>query len=440
MTTTNSNPVLARRSIYELQEAYDSGADKQSLENLVRAWIGIKNLPPSDPRSFYTLAGYHGEPFQLRSDAQYAYWGGYCNHGNVLFPTWHRVYVYQLERALQSIVPGVTMPYWDETSPESLNQGIPAILTQDTFVLDGQTIPNPFKSYVLQVGLVDDMPDEQGQPSYTKPAGYETVRYPLSGLVGTPEAQQASAAHNAKYPYPENVDLLNKNVVAWLNGGNPTPSAPDPTGSGVDTMFQSCLQAPNYTVFSNTTSAGAWNQQNSGIATPLEQPHNDVHLAVGGYDWPGFETGQIAEANGDMGENNTAGFDPIFFFHHCNIDRVFWLWQKQTGHTDAFEIQAGYPGTNSNDGGPTTGIAPNTPLTLDTPLTPFLKNPQDPSSYYTTRDCINIETQLGYTYDAGSLEQRDKIALNLARVQQPAPGASTRRCSEARSCSARSPT
>lgn len=29
-------------------------------------------------------------------------------------------------------------------------------------------------------------------------------------------------------------------------------------------------------------------------------------------------------SHGDMGENETAAFDPIFFFHHCNIDRMFW--------------------------------------------------------------------------------------------------------------------
>ncbi|WP_080410190.1 tyrosinase family protein [Burkholderia ubonensis] len=29
--------------------------------------------------------------------------GGYCDHGNVLLPTWHRVYPLKLEEALQSI-------------------------------------------------------------------------------------------------------------------------------------------------------------------------------------------------------------------------------------------------------------------------------------------------------------------------------------------------
>lgn len=33
---------------------------------------------------------------------------------------------------------------------------------------------------------------------------------------------------------------------------------------------------------------------------------------------------QITGSRGDMGENERASVDPIFFFHHCNIDRMIW--------------------------------------------------------------------------------------------------------------------
>ena len=67
------------------------------------------------------IGGYHGEPFRGAGWGNASYWGGYCNHGNVLFPTWHRAYLLRLEDALRSI-PGcedVTLPFWDETSDES---------------------------------------------------------------------------------------------------------------------------------------------------------------------------------------------------------------------------------------------------------------------------------------------------------------------------------
>jgi len=71
-----------------------------------------------------------------------------------------------------------------------------------------------------------------------------------------------------------------------------------------------------------------------------------MHLAVGGFNYPGLgdantSDAKFALANGDMGENETASFDPIFFFHHCFIDKVFWDWQKAKNATKHFDIIAG---------------------------------------------------------------------------------------------------
>lgn len=406
-----------RRSVHELQMEYNQG-NRQPLEDVVRAWKGIKELPPTDPHSFFVLGGFHGEPFVIREGAKaekLTYWGGYCNHGNVLFPTWHRVYVRKIEEALQTIVPGVMMPYWDETDKASMVHGVPAVLTNAKFELDGELIDNPLRSFVLPEEVDDAYwgDNQKGEKMpYYKPKGYETVRYPLSGLVGNPEDRAKTAAHNAQFPdYEEQVHLLNLNYRTWLHGGNPTPETPDPQGVGLYTKFARCLSAPNYTVFSNTTSAAAWNKKHKTHTVALESPHNDVHLSVGGYDLPalggdGSTSGQIAGANGDMGENNTAALDPIFFFHHCNIDRMFWLWQKQNP-TVPVEIIPDFPGTSSSDSqGPTVGVAPNTPLSMDSPLAPFRKTD---NSLYTSKDCIDTESQLRYTYSPGSLEEGPSI-------------------------------
>ena len=123
-----------RRSLQEVQRDYANG-NKKPLEDLMRAWKGIKELPPNHPMSFFRLGGYHGEPFRGAGWGSASYWGGYCNHGNVLFPTWHRVYLLQLEEALRSIraAPMSCCPYWDETSDDSLKNGIPWALTQEGF-------------------------------------------------------------------------------------------------------------------------------------------------------------------------------------------------------------------------------------------------------------------------------------------------------------------
>jgi tyrosinase len=138
-----------------------------------------------------------------------------------------------------------------------------------------------------------------------------------------------------------------------------------------------------------------------------------MHLCVGGF----FsldrseQAGAISGANGDMGENNTAGLDPIFFFHHCFIDRLFWLWQVRHGMEKKLEIIPDFAGTSSSDmQGPTPDLQPGSALTLQTPLAPWKK---DNGSSYTSEDVIDIAS-LGYSYSRGSLEESVSRELTLA--------------------------
>jgi tyrosinase len=414
-----------RRSLADIQADYDAG-NTAELEALMRAWKGIKELPSTDPRSFFMLGGFHGEPFRGPGATDAAWWGGFCQHGTVLFPTWHRAYLYTLEKALQSI-PGcetVMLPFWDECSNASRTTGIPRALTDETFVLDGETIPNPLRSFVFPVAIVDAVTTDNDL--YSKPAGYETVRYPLSGLVGTPDEQAATAAHNAQFPnYETNVGILNGNVINWLNIGL-TFDDGKPQGHVYD-KYVACLDAPNYTLFSNTTSMGAWNNAHpQNLVMALESPHNSIHLAVGGFDLPGYDRSPIRGANGDMGENDTAGLDPIFYFHHCFIDYTFWTWQKRNGAVDGFTIDASDPGavyvvSASAGNQPPAGADPNAPITMETTLDPFAKAD---GTAFTSNDVVNIENQLGYAYGPGSLD-RFAQKPTLKSVALAAPDAHT---------------
>jgi len=59
-----------------------------------------------------------------------------------------------------------------------------------------------------------------------------------------------------------------------------------------------------YNLFSNMADGG----------NSLESPHGNVHGTVGG-------------TNGHMSYVPVAGFDPIFWLHHANVDRLFAIWQ-----------------------------------------------------------------------------------------------------------------
>ncbi len=422
---TMSSAPRVRRSLSDIQHDYDNGK-KEELEALIRAWKGIKDLPANNPNSFFAIGGLHGEPFRDQGKTDPNWWGGYCQHGTVLFPSWHRAYLWRLEEALRSIPKcgNVTLPFWDECSDESREKGIPNALTQEFFVIDGHKIENPLRSFVFPQAIVDEV--KNTPVIYSKPEGYETVRYPLSGLVGTDADRAATQAHNAMFKDPvKNIGYLNDNISTWLNGNIKIGGK---WRGEVFSRFESALEAPTYTLFSNTTSTSAKNTSDpTGTHyVSLEEPHNFMHLAVGGFDYPNVgDSSAIPGANGDMGENETAGLDPIFFFHHCFIDYVFWTWQRRHGATDEFSIDASDPGATyyKPDGvqppaGPA-GLDPNAILSLDTTLDPFVKGDGRP---FATRDCINIEKQLGYVYGKGSLDayaQPAKQVLFKADAVQP---------------------
>jgi len=115
-------------------------------------------------------------------------------------------------------------------------------------------------------------------------------------------------------------------------GGNPNPlfeaqrdaspldSLPDST-VGQAIINQILLDAP-FEVFGTSRPAGQNNLDQSwvncefcGTFGRLEQtPHNLVHVFVGGI----------------MGQANSA-LDAIFMMHHCNIDRIWWMWNQGGG-------------------------------------------------------------------------------------------------------------
>lgn len=80
----------------------------EELANLRRAYREVMKL--KDNRGFEHFAGLHGIPnwwcwhHQRNRDG----WSALR-----LFLPWHRAYLYEFEKALQDIVPGVTIPYWD---------------------------------------------------------------------------------------------------------------------------------------------------------------------------------------------------------------------------------------------------------------------------------------------------------------------------------------
>ena len=88
------------------------------------------------------------------------------------------------------------------------------------------------------------------------------------------------------------------------------------------------------------------------------QPHDQVHIDI----------------SGDMGRPNTAAKDPIFWLHHCNIDRLWFKWNNY--------------GTNDPTGDANW---------MNTVFTFYDENGSQVT--ITGKEVIDIEKQMHYTYD-----------------------------------------
>ena len=397
----------------------------------------IKELPPTNPNSFWSIASYHGMPFKRRRVAlggnegekdssgtgkdededQVKTWGGYCQHGNVLFPFWHRFYCLRLEQALQSVLERgnerVALHYWDAASKESKSEGLPHIVTAEHVYIDGEYVRNPLLEFKLPLPIEDDVETtENSSQFYVKQAGYHTCRYPYSGIQNPEDAKATAEAHNDSIDGRDETaqSLLQENIIGWLTKGNRDRP-------GVIWQFEHCLETTDYNPLSNTSSVKIFPGDYS-----LEQPHNDLHVAIGGFTQPETNEdgsvkldaqgnfcwdGPIEGANGDMGANEVASYDPVFFLHHSNIDRMLWVWQKKHKKTNPFTFRIDNSdeedkGISNSGQGATPNQTWGQKLNENTILYPFQDEYGVPR---TSKDCINIVSQLDYDYSIGSLDQ-----------------------------------
>ncbi|CDO69906.1 hypothetical protein BN946_scf184884.g65 [Trametes cinnabarina] len=318
--------------------------------------------------SFFQIGGIHGLPYIAWSGAgaeDSAEPAGYCTHGSVLFPTWHRPYVALFEQVLQKHAAEIAekytvdrprwqkaaaelrQPFWDwarETVPP------PEVISLDKVTItasDGQKkeVDNPLRRYRFHP--ID--------PSFPEPYSNwsATLRHPTS------EGSDAE----------DNVQDLTKTLKA---------DQPDITSK----TYNLLTRVHTWPAFSNHTAGDGGSSSNS-----LEAIHDHIHDSVGG--------------GGQMGDPTVAGFDPIFFLHHCQVDRLLALWS-------ALNPSVWVNSSSSEDG--TYTIPPDTTIDQTTPLTPFW-NTQ--STFWNSFQSAGVSpSQFGYSYpDFNGLNLQDKNAI-----------------------------
>ncbi len=184
-------------------------------------------------------------------------------HQNIGFMAWHREYIRRFELALQSVVPGVTIPYWPwPVSP----------LEPSTLFSNARIHRIFFTSSVQQAvgGLL-----AAGRPSSPPawwPTGFAWTIQPALQVGGSPILRRGSPNNN------------------W-----------PPTQAAVTSIENIATAPPGVNVY-----WGFWNELESGART-----HNTGHNIIGGY----------------MSNPVFSPNEPLFWIHHAQVDRVWSRWQ-----------------------------------------------------------------------------------------------------------------
>ena len=188
---------------------------------------------------------------------------GHGGLGAYSFLSWHRYFLYRFEQQLQSYVPGVMLPYWDWTDP--------APLMTDTFL----------------------GPDGSGGLNIVG-SGYFAPNAP--GTAGSPTPAPAWwPAGLSGWNLPNGFGALTGPLKRDLSLPSSLPSVTD---------LRTTLSQTTYSSFQNMLESG------SGL-TSSNHMHNGIHGWVGGH----------------MSSLTGSPFDPLFYLHHCNIDRLWAMWQ-----------------------------------------------------------------------------------------------------------------
>ncbi|KAF2194899.1 Di-copper centre-containing protein [Zopfia rhizophila CBS 207.26] len=334
-TTPGPNgSVPLRREIRDLQANY---RDQWNLYLLGLA--DLQKKPPTDLLSYYQLAGIHGEPFVPWNGVNgntNASFGGYCTHSSILFLTWHRPYLAVYEQALYASVQKVASQF-----PESLRA---------RYVAAAKDFRMPYWDWAAGVS---------GQNS-AFPSAISSSRVNVVDVDGA-----TKQINNPLYSFQFNDKRIPSELALdryWSQFLN-TKRAPDSNGSSQNGLVSQVITNENASLRTNVSlvllsykqfdavSNNAWLRNNRpGRYGSLEDIHNEIHDKIG--------------QGGHMGSLEVSSFDPVFWLHHCNVDRLWTIWQAL--NPSAFVIDKVAAAREANF-----TIAAGTRVTAETELKPF---------------------------------------------------------------------
>ncbi|KAK2600137.1 hypothetical protein QQS21_005152 [Conoideocrella luteorostrata] len=294
----------------------------------------------SDPLSWYQIAGIHGVPFTtwngvepLPGTSQ----SGYCTHGSVLFPMWHRPYLALFEQQLYKMANAIALMFTNTTQRQLYQQAAADF-----------RIPYWDWSLAAPVGETH-LPDVFWSPVMLQfgPNGVQNIKNPLYSYQFHPLDTEALIWNPLKQ-WDETKRAPNTTISL---------TAPPSVNEEVSDALLSKLpeiQQRLYILFSNYhdfNSFGnkAWAAtQGMSRLDSVESIHDVVHIYGG--------------SKGHLTYVPLSSFDPLFLFHHTMTDRLVDMWQILNPDAWITPMVAGETSYTSLKGTIQSSVSPLTPF------------------------------------------------------------------------------
>ncbi|KAF2152857.1 Di-copper centre-containing protein [Myriangium duriaei CBS 260.36] len=320
--------------------------------------------------SYFQVAGIHGEP-NIPWDGAVGNGGGsgYCTHSSVLFPTWHRPYMALFEQIV-----------WNKT--QTIAQQYPAAV-RNNYIAAANTLRVPYWDWSMtaEIPAIVNTPTVQ----VNTPTGQKTIANPLYTYKFGPstlsQLPQGSLSTTVRRPD---------------NRGNSQPALVNKQFDNIASSLHSQVynlwsQQKDFLRFANAAITNKFRMRFNSI----EGAHNTIHTTVGGN-------------GGQMSDISVAAFDPIFWLHHANVDRIFSIWQAI--NPDLYVVP--YPANMDSY-----STAQGTTEDVNYPLYPFHSDTN--GSLYTSAN-VRSTRDFGYTYpevvDWGMNADAKTLAANVTAV------------------------
>ncbi len=325
-------------------------------------------------------------------------------HESALLLPWHRELVYRFEKALQSVNPNVTIPYWDWTDPKALS----VIFNDDFMGPNGQGVTLNVPLDNAQGGppdmsLVDGFNPNPGSgnpggfdPSLVNSQGAKP-NIPAIAVHGGPVQSGPFSAASGWIANPElhfkssSGESFGSQILRFLQVP-PTNNYPVPKED-----IEQVLAFDKYETFRPALEGFFKVDSTTGQQKPGVYLHNYSHSLVGGATFD-FSVGRPVPL-GTLADLATSINDPVFWLIHSNVDRLWAEWQ-QHGHAGSnhYPAEGGHYGENLNDRLWPWDGGESTPANWGSGDLLSLLPSFSPNDIVTAKDTLELR-KYGYTYD-----------------------------------------